>query len=88
MNFNIQYYKGIPIQLINRDYRGYKAYRYAINKTNQNVWIPKKHLMEDGTLISTENIDYVFRKAHRQLEIAGIHQPIIGIKRRTVDART
>ena len=84
MNFNIQYYKGIPIQLIKRDYKNYNACRYAINNTNQNVWIPKKHLMEDGTLIPTENIDYVFRKAKRQLEIAGIHQPIVGIKRRTI----
>jgi len=88
MNYNFQYYKGIPIKLIKRNYEGRMAYRYAINNTNQNVWIPKKHLMEDGTLIPTENIDYVFRKAKRQLEIAGIYQPIIGIKRRTVDART
>ena len=31
----------------------------------------------------TENIDYVFRKSIRQLELAGITQPIIGIKRRS-----
>lgn len=31
-----------------------------------------------------EDIDYVFRKSIRQLELAGITQPIIGIKRRTI----
>lgn len=43
-----------------------------------------KHLEDDGTIKLTENIDYVFRKAKIQLELAGITQPIIGIKRRTV----
>lgn len=60
-----------------------KAKRYTINHTNQNVWIPNKHLAEDGTLNANENIDYVFHKAIRQLELAGISQPIIGIKRKS-----
>lgn len=83
MNYNMQYYKGIPLQLIKRNYTGYKAKRYAINGTNQNVWIPIKHLDEDGTILTNEDIDYVLRKAQRQLEIAGITQMIIGIKHRT-----
>mgnify|MGYP006939859202 CR=1 FL=1 len=81
MNFAIQYYKGIPIQLVNRTYKGRKAKRYVINHTNQNVWIPNIHLHEDGTIKENENIDYIFRKAQRQLTIAGITQPIPGIKK-------
>ena len=83
MNFNIQYYKGIPLQLINRKYSDRNAKRFAINHTNQNVWIPNKHLTEDGTIVPGEDLDYVFRKAQRQLTLAGITEPIVGIKRRT-----
>ena len=74
MNYETQYYKGIPLNLK----------RFVINHTNQNVWIPNKHLKEDGTIKFMEDIDYVFRKSIRQLELAGITQPIIGIKRRTI----
>lgn len=52
-----------------------------INHTNQNVWIPNIHLHEDGTIKENENIDHIFRKAQGQLIIAGITQPIPGIKR-------
>lgn len=81
MNFGLQYYKGIQIKLVNRSYKGKQAKRYVINNTNQNVWIPNVHLHDDGTLKAEENIDYIFRKAHRQLTLAGITQPIPGIKR-------
>lgn len=84
MNTETQYYKGIPLKLIERKYGDRKAKRFTINGTNQNVWIPNKHLMADGSIKAGENIDYVFRKAKRQLEIAGITQAIQGIKRRTV----
>lgn len=83
MNFSTQYYKGIPLNLINRKYGNRNAKRFTINHTNQNVWIPNKHLTEDGTIIKGENIDYIFRKAQNQLTLAGITQPIVGIKRRT-----
>lgn len=83
MNYEIQYYKEIPLQLIKRKYGDRKAKRYAINRTNQNVWIPNKHLEEDGTIRVGENIDYVFRKAQDQLRYAGITQAIPGIKRKT-----
>lgn len=83
LNFNTQYNKGIPLVLINRHYGNRKAKRFTINHTNQNVWIPNKHLTEDGTIVPGENIDYVFRSCIRQLTLAGITQPIIGIKRRT-----
>ncbi len=79
-----QYYKGIKLRLIKRNYTGYSAKRYILNDTNQNVWIPCKHLSEDGRLKEGEDIDYVFRRAKRQLELAGYTEPIQGIKRRTV----
>lgn len=84
MNFNTQYYKGIPIRLIDRKYGERKALRYTINNTNQNVWIPLKHLDIEGNILVGENLDYVFRKSKRQLEIAGVIQEIIGIKKRTL----
>ncbi|KEF40435.1 hypothetical protein M670_00461 [Schinkia azotoformans MEV2011] len=83
-NFEFQFYKGIKLQLIERGYpKTQKAKRFSIGGTNQNVWIPNKHLTENGTIIEGENIDYVFRKAQRQLELAGYTNPIIGIKRRS-----
>lgn len=72
MNYKTQYYKGIPLNLIYRKYKNMKAKRFVINHTNQNVWIPNKHLKEDGTIKENENIDYVFRKSIRKLELAGI----------------
>ena len=82
-NISTQFYKDIPLNLIKRNYSNYNAKRFTINHTNQNVWIPNKHLLEDGTIKESENLDYIFRKAQRQLTIAGITQPIIGIKRKT-----
>jgi hypothetical protein len=91
LNLCNQEYKGIHIRLIDRGYSSDdKAKRYLLivpdglkAQTNQNVWIPNKHLEEDGTLKPGENIDYVFRKAQNQLEYAGYLGPIIGIKRTT-----
>lgn len=89
LNFNPQFYKGIKFQLIERSYHkpsnseGH-AKRFTLNGTNQNVWIPNKYLDDSGTLKINENIDYVFRKSFRQLEIAGYTQGIPGIKRRSV----
>jgi hypothetical protein len=77
LNFDVQNYKGIPIRLIDRSYKGYNAKRYVIIssadgfQTNQNIWIPCKHLEEDGTIKLGENLDYIFLKAKRQLELAG-----------------
>lgn len=80
-NTDIQHYKSIPVQLIVRkDYPYKQAKRFTINGTNQNVWIPNKHLMDDGTIRPGENIDYCFRRSRRQLEIAGITWSIPGIK--------
>lgn len=84
-----QFYKGIRLNLIKRSYHrednaAGHAKRFTLGGTNQNVWIPNKHLHPDGTLKEGENIDYVFRKAQRQLVKAGYVGPIIGIKRRTM----
>ncbi|MGX5475978.1 hypothetical protein [Bacillus toyonensis] len=86
MNTAVQFYKGIKLQLINRNYKRFSAKRYTLGGTNKNVWIPNKHLHPDGVIKENENIDYVFRKVQRQLELAGYTEPIIGIKRRTPSA--
>ncbi len=83
MNYNIQIYKTIPLVLIKRNYSRHNAKRFAINGTNQNVWIPNRHLEPDGTIKAGENIDYVLRKAQNQLNYAGIIQAIPGIRRRS-----
>ena len=90
MNFNFQYYKEIKLKLINRNYHSNPqchAKRFTLNDTNQNVWIPNKHLMDDGTIKQNENIDYVFRRAQRQLTIAGYTNAIPGIKRITEERK-
>lgn len=79
-----QSYKSIPITLIRRDYTHYHAFRYTINGTNQNLWIPKKHCDEFGKIKDGQNLDYVFRSSTSQLEHAGITQAIPGIKRKNV----
>lgn len=70
MNLKTQYYKNIPLNLIDRKYGNKKAKRYVINHTNQNIWIPNKHLESDGTIKEGEDLDYIFLKAKRQCEIA------------------
>ena len=65
-----------------------KAKRYTLNGTNQNVWIPNKHLDANGTIKSGEDLDYIFRKAPNQLNLAGITQAIPWIKRRYIKEET
>jgi len=72
LNFKLQNYKNIPLRLIKRNYAGYKAKRFLLNDTNQNVWIPNKHLEINGTIKTGENLDYIFNKTKRKLELAGI----------------
>lgn len=74
INTENQFYKGIQLNCIpRRDYYAMRAKRFIMNDTNQNVWIPNKHLAEDGTILEGEDIDYVFRKARRQCELAGVN---------------
>lgn len=40
----------VNLKMINRDYGNYKARRFLINNTNQNIWIPKGYVNEDGTI--------------------------------------
>ena len=74
MNFETQYYKGIPLKLIDRNYDGYKAKRFTINGTNQNIWIPNKFLLDDGTIVQNSNLSFIFNKptVKHILELAGI----------------
>ncbi len=71
-NFSTQYYSGIPLKQIDRGYGKAKARRFTVNGTNQNVWIPCKHLYPDGTIKPGQEIDYVFVQSKRQLELAGV----------------
>ncbi|MGN7116060.1 hypothetical protein [Lysinibacillus odysseyi] len=80
-----QFYRGIRLKLIRRhDYHLKAAKRFVINGTNQNVWIPNKHLTEYGEILPNQDLDYVFRRSQRQMELAGYTQAIPGIKRRSV----
>lgn len=72
MNLKVQHYKGIPLRQIDRNYKNMKARRFTINHTNQNCWIPCKHLEKDGTIKAGEDIDYVIFRSKRQFEIAGV----------------
>lgn len=71
-NFEVQHYKEIPLKQIDRGYGNAKARRFTINNTNQNCWIPLKHLEVNGTIKSNEDIDYVVFRSKRQFEIAGV----------------
>lgn len=72
MNLETQYYKGLPLRLIDRkDYKHQKAKRFVINNTNQNIWIPNCYLEKDGTIKASADIMFIFRKSKRQLELAG-----------------
>ena len=78
LNLSLQHYNGLPLRLIGRhDYKGKKAKRFVINDTNQNVWIPNKHLADDGTILEGENLNYVFAAATRQLKLAGFRMGFI-----------
>ena len=72
LNTEPQYYRGIQLKLIVRKYNNYKAKRFTLNDTNQNVWIPNKHLDDDGTIKKGQNIDYVFRRHRNPCRIAGV----------------
>ena len=77
MNYNtdVQLYKNVPLKLIvytESHFARLKAKRFTVNDTNQNVWIPNQYLESDGTIKLNANIDFVFYKSKRQLEIAGI----------------
>lgn len=71
-NFETQYYKGIPLNQIDRGYGAAKARRFTINGTNQNCWIPLKHLHPDGTIKPGTDIDYVILGSKPQFKKAGV----------------
>ncbi len=74
-NINTQWYKNVPLKLIvytDKHFARLKAKRFRVNDTNQNVWIPNCYLEQDGTIKPDSNIDFIFYKSKRQLELAGI----------------
>lgn len=70
-NDHIQNYKGIPLKLIvytESHFQHLKAKCFQILNANnqpsgQRVWIPNRFLTENGTILSTCNIDWLFRKS-------------------------
>lgn len=61
LNLDIQIYRGIVLRLINRqDYHTKKAMRFTINRTNQNIWIPKCYLKENGTIKPGVDLSFIF----------------------------
>lgn len=73
MNYNTQIVKGIPFKLIKRNYKNYKAERFTINNTNQNIWIPNNCLSLDGTIIENK-INWILSNEtiKRKIKLAGI----------------
>ena len=74
-NTATQMYKNVPLKLIvytENHFARLNAKRFMIAGSTQNVWIPNRFLEPDGSIKSDANIDFVFHKAKRQLEIAGI----------------
>ena len=77
LNLSAQFYKGVRIRLIKRDYGTQRAKRFLLGKeknNHQNVWIPNIYLNDDGTVKPDANIDFVFKQAYYQnkFEYAGI----------------
>ncbi|MGL5345727.1 MAG: hypothetical protein ACRDA3_00080 [Peptostreptococcaceae bacterium] len=73
MNYEMQIIKGIPLRLIKRNYKNVKAKRFAINNTNQNIWIPNTCLEKDGTIIS-DKVDWIINsnEAMYKCKLAGV----------------
>lgn len=79
LNPNIQWYRGLPLQLVFRD--DYKSKRakefYIVNRhghlTNLTIWIPNKFLAEDGTIDDRINFMWIFkdRKMYEKVQMAG-----------------
>ncbi len=67
----MQYYKGIPLNLIPYHpeyYATKRAKRFGLGKRKygQNIWIPNRYLEKDGTIKPRVNIDFVMITAVRQ----------------------
>lgn len=57
MNLADQIYKNVVLRFYGSHTA--KAARFLLYGTNQNVWIPKKHLDEHMTIKPGENINYI-----------------------------
>lgn len=74
-----QYYRGIPIRLIvysEQHFAALRAKRFLLGKSEkQNIWIPNSCLKPDGTLDTSKQLDWIFKKAAYQnkLKLAGIN---------------
>lgn len=67
------YYKGIRLDLIERnDYHSKKAKRFAINNTNQNIWVPNRHLNDLAEIKKGDNIDFLILRNWTHFTYAGV----------------
>ena len=76
-NLSVQYYKGVPLRLIQyteEHFSAVRAKRFMIHGSTQNIWVPNTYLEPDGTIKATANLDWLFSKAKEKhkLELAGI----------------
>lgn len=78
-NTNTQYYKGVPLRLINnKKYRARYSKKFAINGTGYSVCIPSAFLDKTGTIKSDADLDWMFRNRiiRTRLISAGIDKNI------------
>lgn len=69
--YNGRFFKNIPLKLIPyrpEHFARLNAKRFMLGnpKYNQNIWIPNKHLSEDGTILPDADLDWLMTKAVRQ----------------------
>lgn len=61
MNNTLQYYRGLPLRLMNRDdYQAKRAKCYYINDTSECLWIPNQNLLVDGTINTDKDFMFIF----------------------------
>lgn len=65
-----QYYKGVPVTLIvyeEAHFAALRAKRFMLgSRGGQNVWIPNKYLDDAGRILPDADLDWLFRRAHRE----------------------
>lgn len=74
-NTEIQYYKGVPLKLINnKKYRARYSKAFAINGTDYSIRISNACLDKGGTIKSNADLDWIFKNRimRTKLMLAGI----------------
>lgn len=77
-NDGVQDYKGVRLKLIvytPEHFARLKAKRFLIldchdRPSGQNLWIPNRFLLDDGTINPARNLDWIFRKDENRHKLA------------------